>query len=141
MTETLSATLARPIDQATGMDADTAIARLRAIAEPTRLRILALLADVELSVKEMTQVLGQSQPRISRHLKLLAEAGLISRFKEGAWVNIRLADPGGDGRMAAMIVGLLDTADPVFSRDRNRAMTLLEERARSAERYFADQAE
>ncbi|MEO1694568.1 MAG: metalloregulator ArsR/SmtB family transcription factor [Pseudomonadota bacterium] len=135
-----SDTRSAPAAARDGMDADTVVARLRAIAEPTRLRILALLVDVELSVKELTQVLGQSQPRISRHLKLLAEAGLISRFKEGAWVNIRLADARDGGKLAATIIGMIDTRDPLFARDRNRALALLEVRARSAERYFAEQA-
>ena len=66
--------------------------RLRAAGEATRLRILALLADGELNVKDLTQILGQSQPRISRHLKLMAEAGLIKRFREGSWVFFRLAE-------------------------------------------------
>ncbi|HKZ96988.1 MAG TPA: metalloregulator ArsR/SmtB family transcription factor, partial [Hyphomicrobiaceae bacterium] len=61
------------------------IAALRAAAEPTRLRILLLLAGGELNVKDLTQILGQSQPRISRHLKLLVAAGLIERFREGSW--------------------------------------------------------
>jgi hypothetical protein len=65
---------------------------LRAAGEATRLRILALLAKGELNVKDLTQILGQSQPRISRHLKLMAEAGLIGRFREGSWVFFRLAE-------------------------------------------------
>ena len=68
------------------------LAALRAAGEATRLRILALLADGELNVKDLTQILGQSQPRISRHLKLMAEAGLIRRFREGSWVFFRLAE-------------------------------------------------
>ena len=71
---------------------DRLLAGLRAAAEPTRLRILALVAEGELTVSEITQVLGQSQPRVSRHLKLLCDAGLIDRFPEGHWVFYRLAD-------------------------------------------------
>ena len=65
------------------------LAALRAAGEATRLRILALLSGSELNVKDLTQILGQSQPRISRHLKLMAEAGLIKRFREGSWVFFR----------------------------------------------------
>ena len=64
---------------------DDIVTALKAAAEPTRLRILLLLAAGELSVKDLTVILGQSQPRISRHLKLLAEAGLVERFREGSW--------------------------------------------------------
>jgi DNA-binding transcriptional ArsR family regulator len=71
---------------------DTVIAALKAAGEVTRLRILALLGHAELTVKDLTAILGQSQPRISRHLKLLAEAGLIDRYPEGAWVFYRLTD-------------------------------------------------
>ena len=67
---------------------------LRAAAEETRLRILALLAEGELSVSDLTDILGQSQPRISRHLKLLVEAGLVERHREGAWAFFRLTDRG-----------------------------------------------
>ena len=59
---------------------------LKALAEPTRLRIVSLLAQGEMTVSEIMQVLGQSQPRVSRHLKLLADAGLCERFPEGGWV-------------------------------------------------------
>lgn len=58
---------------------------LKAVAEPSRLRILALLARGDLTVSDLTIILGQSQPRVSRHLKLLAEADLIDRYQEGAW--------------------------------------------------------
>ena len=70
---------------------------LRAVAEGTRLRILALLAETELTVSDLTEILRQSQPRISRHLKLLSEAGLIERHREGAWAFFRMADRGDSG--------------------------------------------
>src|SRR5919112_5918918 len=63
---------------------------LRAAAEPTRLRLLALCARGELTVTELAQILGQSQPRVSRHLKLLCDAGLLDRTREGSWVFYRL---------------------------------------------------
>lgn len=67
---------------------------LRAAAESSRLRILALCSRGELTVSDLTKILGQSQPRVSRHLKLLVEAGLLQRFREGAWAFYRLADKG-----------------------------------------------
>ena len=67
---------------------------LEAAAEITRLRLLALLAEAELTVSELMTILGQSQPRISRHLKLLVEAGLVERHREGAWAFFRLAERG-----------------------------------------------
>src|SRR5205085_11014571 len=79
---------------------DQAVGVLRAAAEPTRLRILALLAREELAVLELCRVLGQSQPRVSRHLKLLAEAGLVERFPDGAWVFYRLT---GEGEAAGLV--------------------------------------
>ena len=68
------------------------LAPLRAAGDPTRLRLLAVLARAELTVTELTQVLGQSQPRLSRHLKLLVSAGLLNRFQEGSWVFFRPAE-------------------------------------------------
>ena len=74
---------------------------LKAAGEETRLRILALLAEAELTVSDLTDILRQSQPRISRHLKLLAEAGLVARFREGTWAFFRLAESGGGAAVAA----------------------------------------
>src|SRR3982751_2576884 len=66
--------------------------RFQAVADPTRLRILALLRIMELSVGELAHILGQSQPRVSRHVKILADAGVLERRKEGSWVFLALAD-------------------------------------------------
>jgi ubiquinone/menaquinone biosynthesis C-methylase UbiE/DNA-binding transcriptional ArsR family regulator len=117
-----------------------ALSLLRAAGEATRLRILALLAKSELNVKDLTQILGQSQPRLSRHLKLMAEAGLIGRFREGSWVFFRLADSGNEAPLAAAIVASLDPADPVFARDRARAEAVNKARAEAAQTYFKDHA-
>ena len=65
---------------------------LKAAAEATRLRILALLGEAELTVSDLTAILRQSQPRISRHLRLLVEAGLVERFREGSWAFFRLGE-------------------------------------------------
>src|SRR5690606_34265513 len=71
---------------------NTALDSFRALADSTRLRILALLRLMELSVGELAQVLGQSQPRVSRHVKILCDAGLAERRKEGSWVFVALGD-------------------------------------------------
>jgi ArsR family transcriptional regulator len=116
------------------------IAALRAAGEPTRLRILALLGAGELTVKDLTAILGQSQPRISRHLRLLAEAGLIDRHPEGAWVFYRLAEGGAARELAAAVFALTDPADPVFAADRERLDAVKRGHAEAARRYFADNA-
>ncbi|MEM9027150.1 MAG: metalloregulator ArsR/SmtB family transcription factor [Pseudomonadota bacterium] len=118
------------------LSADRAVVALKAAAEPTRLRILALLAKYELTVKDLTHVLGQSQPRISRHLKLLGEAGLIDRFREGGWVNLRLAELTAGQGVAGTIVSWLDAGDDVLRRDAERARALIEDRARHAQTFF-----
>ena len=113
---------------------------LKAAGESTRLRLLALLAAGELNVKDLTRILGQSQPRLSRHLKLLTEAGLIERFREGSWVFFRLAVGGGSGELARAIVNSLDASDPDLERDRARAEAVMRERAETAQAYFKEYA-
>jgi ubiquinone/menaquinone biosynthesis C-methylase UbiE/DNA-binding transcriptional ArsR family regulator len=117
-----------------------AVGVLKAVAEPTRLRLLALLARGELNVKDLTRILNQSQPRISRHLKLLAEAGLIERAPEGSWVYFRLADTGAGREVAARVLKLLQLTDPVIVRDQIRAQSVQEERQASALSYFKSHA-
>lgn len=112
------------------------LAGLKAAGEATRLRLLALLAGGELNVKDLTRILGQSQPRISRHLKLLIEAGLIERFREGSWVYFRLSESGAQAGLSRMIVEAVDTGDPVLERDRARADLVKRERAEAAQAYF-----
>ena len=90
---------------------DALNAALKAAGEETRLRVLALLAEAELTVSDLTDILRQSQPRISRHLKLLAEAGLIERFREGTWAFFRLAEHGGGAELARALLERLDAAD------------------------------
>jgi len=109
---------------------------LRAAAEPTRLRILALLTQGELSVKDLTRILNQSQPRISRHLKLLVEAGLVDRLRDGSWAYFQLVLHGDRGRLADALLGAIDPLDPVLERDRGRADTIKREREVAAQAYF-----
>ncbi len=123
-----------------GLNRVQALAALRAAGEATRLRILALLASGELNVKDLTQILGQSQPRISRHLKLMADAGLIKRFREGSWVFFRLADSGAEATLAGAIVESLDQTDLTLARDRARASAVQKARAEAAQAYFKTHA-
>ncbi len=118
----------------------SAVGVLKAVAEPTRLRVLVLLAQGELNVKDLTRVLGQSQPRISRHLKLLAEAGLVERAPEGSWVYFRLAEEGRGGEVARQLLQGVDQTDPVLVRDRRRAEALQAERQEAAQVYFQSNA-
>src|SRR5262252_4857962 len=111
-------------------------AALKAAGEETRLRILALLSEAELTVSDLTQILRQSQPRISRHLKLLVEAGLIERFREGAWAFFRLAEQGGGAELARTLIAQLDPKDPMIARDRDRLSAVRSARAAAAQDYF-----
>src|SRR3954469_10790080 len=99
------------------LSADEMVEVLRAAGEPTRLRILALLAQEELSVMELCQILDQSQPRVSRHLKLLSEAGLIERFPDGAWVFYRPAGGGARKQLLDEVLDLLDDGGRQTSAD------------------------
>lgn len=114
---------------------------LRAAGETTRLRLLALLADGEQSVKDLTEILGQSQPRVSRHLKLLADAGLVVRNAEGAWAYYRLADGGAGGDLARWLVGRLSTDDPDRTHDRLRLEAVRSSQQMQAAEYFAKVAD
>jgi ArsR family transcriptional regulator len=122
------------------MTSDQAVGVLRAAGEPTRLRILALLAREELAVLELTRILGQSQPRVSRHLKLLAEAGLVERFPDGAWVFYRLAGAGPTRTLLNQALALIAPADAVLRRDAERLDGVAAERASQAAGYFAENA-
>lgn len=114
---------------------------LRAAGETTRLRLLALLADGEQSVKDLTEILGQSQPRVSRHLKLLADAGLVHRNAEGAWAYYCLADAGAGGDLARWLIGRLSPEDPDRLRDRKRLEAVRLAQAEQAASYFAKVAD
>ena len=114
----------------------TPILVLSALADPTRLRIVALVRRLELAVGELALVLGQSQPRVSRHLKILADAGLIDRAKEGAWVFVRLAATA----HVAPALALLDVWGDDGDADLARLNDVRAERAAAASAYFAAHA-
>ena len=125
-------------DPARRVAVEDLLAGLEAAGEITRLRLLNLLCEAELTVSELVAILGQSQPRVSRHLKLLVEAGLAERQREGAWAFFRLADKGGD--FARDLVARLDPADPLLVADRARLDMTREARRRQAAAYFAQRA-
>ena len=113
------------------------------LADPTRLRIVALLRAMELSVGEIAQVLGQSQPRVSRHVKILIDAGLAERRKEGSWVFVSLGER---ARVEPLFQLLdrwteLDGENPWVAADAARLAAVRADRAAAAERYFASHAE
>ncbi len=122
------------------LSVEALLAALRAAGEETRLRILALLRDGELTVKDLTAILGQSQPRISRHVKLLAEAGLVRRHPEGTWVYYRLSDEPAYRRLLGALAEGIDRDEATLARDRERLAAVRREESEAAERYFADNA-
>lgn len=115
---------------------ETLIGVLKAAAEPTRLRALALLRGGELSVGELTQILGLSQPRLSQHMKLLTLAGLVERLPEGAWVFYRLAPDGSARAMTETIFSFFPENDSVLARDQDRLAEARAQRRAAAQAYF-----
>ena len=111
-------------------------ATLKAAAEATRLRILTLLAETELTVSDLTEILRQSQPRLSRHLRLLAEAGLVERFREGSWAFFRLGERGDTADIARALIARLKLDDPIIARDRERLAAVRAARGAAAQNYF-----
>jgi ArsR family transcriptional regulator len=119
---------------------DQLLQGLRAAAEPTRLRILALCARSELTVSDLTAILRQSQPRVSRHLKVLVEAGLLQRLREGTWAFYRLADTGEAAGLARGLVGFVPAGNDVVARDLERLDAVKKARADVASAFFRSNA-
>jgi ubiquinone/menaquinone biosynthesis C-methylase UbiE len=115
---------------------DDIVAMLRAAGDPTRLRLLLLLRKAELTVSELVEIVVQSQPRVSRHLKLLCEAGLLERFKEGSWVFHRAVEEGAGAALGRLLSELTEKEDSVHALDLKRLVLVREERARQAAAYF-----
>ncbi len=118
----------------------TLLVALRAAAEMTRLRILSVLSNSELTVSELMQILEQSQPRVSRHLKLLCDSGLLQRYQEGAWVFHRISDSGEMADVAKGIVKMIDINNPEFLQDQYRLQQIKQINARRAAEYFGKNA-
>ncbi len=115
---------------------DTLIGGLKAAGEPTRLRILAAVSQGELTVTDLCRVLGQSQPRVSRHLKLLCEAGLLVRHAEGSSAFFGAAFEGAGRSLFQAVQALIPITDPTLVRDQQRIATIRSERASAANAYF-----
>ena len=123
------------------MDLEAVLSGLRAAAEATRLRLLLLCAQGELSVSELVAILGQSQPRVSRHLKLLCDAGMLDRFRDGAFVFYRPARRGAGADLARLLLRTIAEDDPTAALDRERLGGLKRARAERASAYFRSNAE
>lgn len=126
------------------MTMDAMLSVFRAIGEETRLRIMVLLLRGDLTVSEITSILGQSQPRVSRHLKILASAGLAERHREGAWMFYRAAGVSHEDSAVAGVISAVETMvqgnDRVLARDRERFDQSRKARAALAAKYFQDNA-
>ncbi|MEO0635698.1 MAG: metalloregulator ArsR/SmtB family transcription factor [Pseudomonadota bacterium] len=120
---------------------DELVEALRAVAEPTRLRIVNMLRQAELTVSDLVSILDQSQPRVSRHLKLMAEAGVIDRSREGTKAFYRLAPDPSVGRLIDGIFADMDPASVVFSTDAESLTAIRQSRIEQAGQYFAANAE
>jgi ArsR family transcriptional regulator len=119
---------------------DTLVDTLKAAAESSRLRILALLARGDLTVSDLTEILGQSQPRVSRHLKLLLEAGLIGRYQEGSWAFFRISDADAARDFVLRLVSGIDSGDAQVDRDLERLSAVKRRRQDRAAEYFSRNA-
>jgi SAM-dependent methyltransferase len=119
---------------------DTLVGQLKAVAEPTRLRLLALLSESQLAVTEIAQILGQSQPTVSRQLKLLCDAGLLERSPEGSWVFYRVPDDGPGAALARELVDELSPSDPIIAADGAALDGIRRARTEAAARYFSANA-
>lgn len=121
-------------------DLDDLLGALRAAADPSRLRLLTICSLGEWTVSELAQILGQSQPRVSRHLKILADAGLLDRFPEGSWVFYRRAEAGAGARIARSLCRLVPADDAEVAHDRRRLEEVRAVRRERAASYFAARA-
>jgi ubiquinone/menaquinone biosynthesis C-methylase UbiE len=124
----------------TDLTLDAMVDMLKAAAESSRLRILKLLTRGDLTVSDMTEILGQSQPRVSRHLKLLLEAGLIERYQEGSWAYFRLSDDEAMRDFVNSVTSRLSSGDPQIDRDVERLGMVKRRRQEKAADYFARNA-
>lgn len=107
---------------------------LRAAGEPTRLRLLSLCAESALSVSDLAHALGQSEPRVSRHLKILCESGLLERLPQGQWVHYRVAVSPAALSFVRGLLAQLDGRDAQLQHDRAAALGAAAGAAASATR-------
>ncbi len=124
----------------TSISLNVMVDTLKAAAESSRFRILLLLSRGDLTVTDLTEILGQSQPRVSRHLKLLMEAALIDRYQEGSWAFFRVADGEHVREFLSGITARIDPTDPVVERDLERLGAVKRKRQGKAADYFSANA-
>ena len=129
-----------PITASKVQGVDALLAALKSAAEPTRLRLLALLAHGEATVTELCKILSQSQPRVSRHLKLLTDGQLVRRYPEGSWVFYRLADGPVAEPLVPQLLANLDLTDSRLVSDRQRLEVVRAQRSANAQAYFMEAA-
>lgn len=122
-------------------DGAVLLAALRAAGDESRLRLLILCCRSELTVSELTWIVGMSQPRVSRHLKLLCDAGLLDRCRQGSWVFYRLALDGAGAEVAAFVGAFIQDSDPLIARDLERLEAVRRDREQAAQDYFRQNAE
>ena len=116
---------------------DKLIRVLKAAAESSRIRLLVLCSNGEFKVSELVQIIGQSQPRVSRHLKLMWEAGFLDRIQEGSWVFFRMSETGQGATVARAINDMIPVSDVQIQRDLERLEEIKRRRAESADNYFS----
>lgn len=119
---------------------DQTVNLLRAAGEHTRLRLLSLLSHGDLTVTDVIDILGQSQPRVSRHLKLLSEAGLLERYQEGAWAFFRAVQEGQNAEFVSSLLAHMSEKDVQLARDLERLQEVRARRAAVASEYFDENA-
>jgi len=119
---------------------DFLLEALKAAAEATRLRLLSLCAHADLTVTDLTWILGQSQPRVSRHLKLLCQAGLLDRLPQGTWVYFRTSESGPAADLTRSLVDAIPADDPLHRLDQERLQEVMQKRAERAAEYFRHNA-
>ena len=124
------------MDSAPQMNVEETLEVLRALGEETRLRVVAVLRQGELTVTDLTEILGQSQPRVSRHLKLLVEAGVVTKHREGTWAFFRLVDTGARAQAITIAFKMLASSDPMIMADLDRLTATRARRAEAAHEFF-----
>lgn len=122
------------------LDLYSMVDMLKAVAELSRLRILALLSEGDLTVSDLTAILGQSQPRVSRHLRLLQEALVIDRYQEGAWAYFRLSEDAVRTDVVRFVIERLSSNDTLLDHDRDRLRQVKLQRQEQAAAYFSANA-
>jgi ubiquinone/menaquinone biosynthesis C-methylase UbiE/DNA-binding transcriptional ArsR family regulator len=123
------------------IDLGTLVDSLKAVGESSRLRILYLLSRGDLTVSDITEILNQSQPRVSRHLKLLLDERLIGRYQEGSWAYFHLADEGFERDLVSSLIARVDPSQPPVDRDLERLSAVKRRRQERAAAYFGANAE